>query len=85
MVCSPAPAVRLWTKLCAEHYQGFNSAIGTYHQLTAGIQASHDRIRELRQALVDSKTHLTSTKSEFSSAFNSARDYSSQLETISAL
>lgn len=68
-----------------EHYQGFNSSIGIYHQITASIQTSHNRIRDLRQALVDSKTHLTSTKSEFSSMITSSREYDSHLDILNTV
>lgn len=68
-----------------EHYQGFNSSIGIYHQITASIQSSHNRIRDLRQALVDSKSSLTSTKSEFSSMITSSREYDRHLDILNTI
>lgn len=68
-----------------EHYQGFNSSIGIYHQITASIQSSHNRIRDLRQALIDSKTSLTSTKSEFSSMITTSREYDSHLDILNTI
>lgn len=68
-----------------EHYQGFNSSIGIYHQINASIQSSHNRIRDLRQALVDSKTSLTSTKSEFSSMIETSREFDGHLDVLNTV
>jgi exocyst complex component 4 len=65
-----------------EHHQGFNSSIGTFHQIQASIQSSHDRIRALKIDLVRAKTNLTSTKSEFQSLVTVSHTYDDTLQVL---
>lgn len=65
-----------------EHHQGFNSSIGTFHQIQASIQSSHDRVRALKTDLVKAKTNLTSTKSEFQSLVTVSHNYDDMLTVL---
>lgn len=59
----------------AEHYQGFNSSIGTYHKIQSSIQSSQGRVRNLRNALEGSKSGLLSTKPELKGLATSSQNY----------
>ena len=65
-----------------EHHQGFNSSIGTFHQIQASIQASHERVRALRDSLVQAKINLSSAKPEYQSLSSSSRSYGEMLDIL---
>lgn len=65
-----------------EHHQGFNSSIGTFHQIQASITASHDRIRGLRDSLNEAKANLGTAKPEFKSLALSSHSYANMLDIL---
>ena len=65
-----------------EHHQGFNSSIGTFHQIQASIQSSHDRVRTVRESLVQAKINLSSAKPEYQNLSASSRNYAEMLDTL---
>lgn len=75
----------------AEHHQGFNSSIGTYHKIQSNIQSSQGRVRNLRNALDGAKSGLLSTKPELKGLATSSQRYDdviqlfSQIEKIQSL
>lgn len=68
-----------------EHHQGFNSSIGTFHQIQASIQASHERVRTLRDSLVQAKVNLSSAKPEYQSLSSSSRSYAEMLDILHSI
>ena len=68
-----------------EHHQGFNSSIGTFHQIQASIQSSYDRVRALKMDLVKAKTNLTSTKSEFQNLVTASHNYDDMLKILDTI
>ena len=65
-----------------EHHQGFNSSIGTFHQIQASIQASHERVGTLRNSLIQAKSNLSSVKPEYQNLVSSSRNYGHMLDQI---
>lgn len=47
-----------------EHYQGFNSSIGTYGQVTGAIDLSQQMVRSTRNALLRAKVQLSSKRAD---------------------
>ncbi|KAI9719019.1 MAG: hypothetical protein M1828_006395 [Chrysothrix sp. TS-e1954] len=68
-----------------EHHQGFNSSIGTFHQIQASIQASHDRIRNLKDELVQAKSNLSTANPEWTRLIGSSQNYSSMLDDLTTI
>lgn len=68
-----------------EHHQGFNSSIGTFHQIQASIQISHERVRALKTDLIKAKTNLTSTKSEFQNLVLASNNFDDTLRTLETI
>ncbi|KAF1813168.1 putative exocyst complex component sec8 [Eremomyces bilateralis CBS 781.70] len=62
-----------------EHHQGFNSSIGTFHNIQSSIQDSQSRIRFLKEALVQGKTNLSSSKPELSALAVASQTYDDML------
>lgn len=75
----------------AEHHQGFNSSIGTYHKIQSNISSSQVRVRSLRNALDQAKSGLISTKPELKGLATSSQNYDdlvqlfTQIEEIQSL
>lgn len=65
-----------------EHHQGFNSSIGTFHQIQASIQASQTRVRSLRSSLVHAKGNLRTTRPELKAFATSSQSYDQMLQTL---
>ncbi|GAB7347743.1 hypothetical protein MBLNU459_g5295t1 [Dothideomycetes sp. NU459] len=65
-----------------EHHQGFNSSIGTFHQIQASIHASQARVRTLKQSLVQAKTNLRTTRPELKAFATSSQSYDQMLQTL---
>lgn len=65
-----------------EHHQGFNSSIGTFHQIQASIHASQTRVRTLKQSLVQAKTNLRTTRPELKAFATSSQSYDQMLQTL---
>lgn len=69
----------------AEHHQGFNSSIGTYHKIQSSIQSSQTRIRELRNSLEESKAGLLTTKPELQGLAQSSQEYDDFLQLFNRI
>lgn len=65
-----------------EHHQGFNSSIGTFHQIQASIQASQQRVRDLRLSLVEAKGVLSTVRPELKAFATTSHEYDQMLITI---
>ena len=68
-----------------EHHQGFNSSIGTFHQIQASIQASQQKVRGLKDSLIKAKGDLVTPKAEFTSLIAASQDYEGMLSTIASI
>jgi exocyst complex component 4 len=68
-----------------EHHQGFNSSIGTFHKIQAGIQASQKRVRTLKESLGHSKSSLASTDPELRKLASASQNYDDLLHTLSEI
>lgn len=66
-----------------EHHQGFNSSIGTFHQIQASILASQTRVRSLKQSLVHAKGNLRTTRPELKAFATSSQNYDQMLQALS--
>ena len=66
-----------------EHHQGFNSSIGTFHQIQASIQASQQRVRGLRQSLFEAKTNLSTVRPELKTFATTSQNYDQMLQMLS--
>ncbi|KAI4764801.1 hypothetical protein E4T52_07709 [Aureobasidium sp. EXF-3400] len=65
-----------------QHHQGFNSSIGTFHQIQASIQSSQQRVRTLKQSLVQAKGNLRTTRPELKAFAQSSQSYDQMLQTL---
>jgi len=65
-----------------EHHQGFNSSIGTFHQIQASILASQTRVRSLKQSLVSAKGNLRTTRPELKAFATSSQGYDHMLQAL---
>ena len=65
-----------------EHHQGFNSSIGTFHQIQASILASQTRVRTLKLSLVQAKGSLRTTRPELKAFATSSQSYDQMLQTL---
>ena len=63
-----------------EHHQDFNSSIGTYHKIQDSLQSSQSRVRYLKNALVESKGGLLTTKPELKGLATSSQAYDDMLQ-----
>ena len=69
----------------AEHHQGFNSSIGTFHLVQNGIQASQSRVQGLKESLVHAKSNLSTAKPELKALATSSQSYDDMLQSISQM
>lgn len=65
-----------------QHHQGFNSSIGTFHQIQASIHSSQQRVRTLKQSLVQAKGNLRTTRPELKAFAQSSQSYDHMLQTL---
>ncbi|KAL1302546.1 hypothetical protein AAFC00_002928 [Neodothiora populina] len=65
-----------------EHHQGFNSSIGTFHQIQASILTSQTRVRTLKQSLLGAKTNLRTSRPELKAFATSSQSYDHMLQTL---
>jgi exocyst complex component 4 len=65
-----------------QHHQGFNSSIGTFHQIQASILSSQQRVRTLKQSLVQAKGNLRTTRPELKAFAQSSQSYDQMLQTL---
>lgn len=68
-----------------EHHQGFNSSIGTYHNIQAAIQSSQQRLRTLRDSLGQAKGSLATIKPDLKGLATSSQMYDDMLMTLLAM
>jgi exocyst complex component 4 len=66
----------------AEHHQGFNSSIGTFHKIQTSIQNSQSRVRTLKLSLEDAKTSLTVTKPEIKGLATASQNYDEMIQVL---
>lgn len=65
-----------------EYHQGFNSSIGTFHKIQRSLQDSQQRVRTLKESLVQAKTDLGTTKPELKSFATSSQNYDDMLQLL---
>ncbi|PSK56543.1 hypothetical protein B9Z65_6167 [Elsinoe australis] len=65
-----------------EHHQGFNSSIGTFHQIQASLQLSQTRVRELKASLVEAKGNLSVNRPELKAFASSSQNYDQMLQML---
>ncbi|KAF2219692.1 Sec8 exocyst complex component [Elsinoe ampelina] len=65
-----------------EHHQGFNSSIGTFHQIQASLQLSQSRVRELKASLVEAKGNLSVNRPELKAFASSSQSYDQMLQML---
>ncbi|KAI9826901.1 MAG: hypothetical protein M1832_005840 [Thelocarpon impressellum] len=68
-----------------EHHQGFNSSIGTFHLVQAGIQASQARVQALKESLSQAKSSLSTAKPELKALAGSSQSYDNMLQILSQI
>ncbi|OAL02546.1 hypothetical protein IQ06DRAFT_291921 [Phaeosphaeriaceae sp. SRC1lsM3a] len=68
-----------------EHHQGFNSSIGTFHQIQSSLQSSQHRVRSLKTSLVSAKTQLSTAKPELKDFATASQNYDDMLQMLSAI
>ncbi|GAM86826.1 hypothetical protein ANO11243_048460 [Dothideomycetidae sp. 11243] len=65
-----------------EHHQGFNSSIGTFHQIQASLQLSQQRVRELKGSLVEAKGNLSISRPELKAFATSSQNFDQMLQVL---
>lgn len=68
-----------------EHHQGFNSSIGTFHNIQSAISASQARLRSLKDELTMAKGALGTTKPELRGLALASREYDDMLQALAAI
>jgi exocyst complex component 4 len=68
-----------------DYHQGFNSSIGTFHNIQGSIQASQKKVRALKDSLAASKTSLCTTDLELKKLHLSSQMYDEVLQTLNEL
>jgi exocyst complex component 4 len=68
-----------------EHHQGFNSSIGTFHSIQMAIQTSQQKLRGLKDSLVEAKSSLSITKPELKGLATSSQNYDDMLQILSSM
>lgn len=71
--------------MSAEHHQGFNSSIGTFHKIQSSIQNSQNRVRALKYSLTQAKTSLSTTKPELKGLATSSQNYDGMLQILNQM
>jgi len=72
-------------KIVNEHHQGFNSSIGTFHQIQASLHTSQHRVRELKASLVDAKQSMDTSRPELKVFASSSSNYDQMLQLLSLI
>lgn len=65
-----------------EHHQGFNSSIGTFHKIQSSIYTSQNRVRTLRDSMIDAKSNLMVTKPELKVLGSTSQNYDEMLQIV---
>jgi len=68
-----------------EHHQGFNSSIGTFHQIQTSLQSSQQRVRTLKTSLTSAKAQLSTAKPELKEFATASQGYDEMLTMLSAI
>ncbi|KAH8724805.1 Sec8 exocyst complex component-specific domain-containing protein [Phaeosphaeriaceae sp. PMI808] len=68
-----------------EHHQGFNSSIGTFHQIQSSLQSSQHRVRTLKSSLASAKTQLSTAKPELKEFATTSQNYDEMLQMLHAI
>ncbi|KAJ4366950.1 exocyst subunit [Neocucurbitaria cava] len=65
-----------------EHHQGFNSSIGTFHQIQSSLQSSQHRVRSLKSSLSSAKSQLSTAKPELKEFATASQNYDEMLQML---
>ncbi|KAF1851048.1 uncharacterized protein K460DRAFT_302772 [Cucurbitaria berberidis CBS 394.84] len=65
-----------------EHHQGFNSSIGTFHQIQSSLQSSQHRVRSLKASLTSAKSDLSTAKPELKEFATASQNYDEMLQML---
>ncbi|RAR01967.1 protein transport [Stemphylium lycopersici] len=68
-----------------EHHQGFNSSIGTFHQIQSSLQSSQHRVRTLKGSLVSAKSQLSTAKPELREFATTSQNYDEMLQMLDTI
>ncbi|KAI5806550.1 Sec8 exocyst complex component-specific domain-containing protein [Peziza echinospora] len=68
-----------------DYYQGFNSSIGTYHSIMRSITTSQEKVRALREQLMQAKSDLSLNKPEVKNLVVSSQRYDEMLTALTAM
>ncbi|KAI9729996.1 MAG: Exocyst complex component 4 [Cirrosporium novae-zelandiae] len=68
-----------------EHHQGFNSSIGTFHKIQSSIQSSQNRVRVLKDSLMQAKLNLLTSKPELKGLATSSQNYDDMLGLLNKI
>ncbi|KAF8477397.1 Sec8 exocyst complex component-specific domain-containing protein [Kalaharituber pfeilii] len=68
-----------------DYHQGFNSSIGTYHSIMRSITASQEKVRGLREQLLQAKSDLSANKPEVKNLVLSSQRYDDMLRALTAM
>ncbi|KAK2871952.1 hypothetical protein FQN49_002679 [Arthroderma sp. PD_2] len=63
-----------------EHHHGFNSLLGTYHNIQTNLQSSQSQIRSLKTALLEAKAGLLTMKPELKDQAVASQSYDEILQ-----
>ncbi|KAF2128400.1 hypothetical protein P153DRAFT_293287 [Dothidotthia symphoricarpi CBS 119687] len=68
-----------------EHHQGFNSSIGTFHQIQNSLQNSQHNVRKLKTSLTSAKSQLSSAKPELREFAIASQSYDEMLQMLNTI
>lgn len=68
-----------------EHHQGFNSSIGTFHQIQSSLQSSQHRVRTLKSSLASAKSQLSTAKPELKEFATTSQSYDDMLQILDVI
>ncbi|KNG45303.1 protein transport [Stemphylium lycopersici] len=69
----------------AEHHHGFNSSIGTFHQIQSSLQSSQHRVRTLKGSLLSAKSQLSTAKPELREFATTSQNYDEMLQMLDTI
>lgn len=85
MVCPLAQTDVGLTNQIAEHHQGFNSSIGTFHKIQNSLQTSQHRVRSLKDSLTQAKSQLSTTKPELKEFATASQNYDEMIQMLNVI
>ena len=68
-----------------EHHQGFNSSIGTFHQIQTSLQSSQHRVRSLKTSLTSAKSQLSTAKPELREFATASQNYDEMIQMLNTI